>query len=47
MTIAAIDTVVTRVVLVAELHGLLNFEIPPGQIRRPSKLRICIECHTG
>ena len=40
MAIAAINTVVANVMLIAELHRLLFLVISPGQIRRPRHLRI-------
>lgn len=41
MTISAVNAVVAYVVLMTELHRLLNLQISPGEIRRPCDLRIC------
>ncbi len=47
VAVAAVDTVVTDVVLVAELHRLLNFEILPREIRRASDLSVGKERRSG
>ena len=43
MALAAVDTVVARMVLMAELHRLLLFHVSACQIRRPSNLRVDVK----
>jgi hypothetical protein len=45
MTVTTVDAVVARMVFVAELHGLLFFDVATGQIRRPRDLRVNVARH--
>ena len=47
VTVPAIDTVVARVMLVAELNRLLLFHVTARQIRRTGDLRVHVERRTG
>lgn len=47
VTITAIDAVIAHVVLVRELHWLLDLEILPGQVGRSRKLRPGVKTDAG